>query len=142
MRKIGLDIGDVRIGIAMSDPTNFLSSGLETYTRQKKLEYDVKYLADLAKKNGADEFVLGLPLNMDGTEGERVQAVRDFAAELEKVTDAKIVFQDERLSTVGAINTLIEAGMRREKRKEVVDKVAATLILQCYLDKQKNKRYI
>lgn len=135
MRKMALDIGTVRIGIATSDPMGIIAGGYETYTRTKEESKDLSYLADLAKNKGCDALVLGLPLNMDGTEGEKVAEIRDFAEKLSQYTDIKIVFQDERLSTVSAQKMLIESGVRREKRKNVVDKVAATIILQSYLDR-------
>ena len=94
-------------------------------------------MVTLADKLDADTFVIGLPLKLDGSEGDSVQMVREFAEELSKLTDAKIVFQDERLSTVSAERILIESNMRREKRKDVIDQVAATIILQNYLDKIK-----
>ena len=135
MRKIALDIGTVRIGIATSDPMGIIASGYETFVRTKDYETDLKNIARLAEEKQADTFVLGLPLNMDGTEGEKVREIRAFAEDLNRYTDKKIVFQDERLSTVSAEKALIESGMRREKRKKVVDKVAATIILQSYLDR-------
>lgn len=135
MRKMALDIGTVRIGIATSDPMGIIAGGYETYTRTKDESKDLAYLADLSKNKGCDALVLGLPLNMDGTEGEKVAEIRDFAEKLSQYTDIKIVFQDERLSTVSAQKMLIESGVRREKRKNVVDKVAATIILQSYLDR-------
>lgn len=135
MRKMALDIGTVRIGIATSDPMGIIAGGYETYTRTKDEQKDLAYLADLAKNKGCDALVLGLPLNMDGTEGEKVAEIRDFAEKLSHYTDIKIVFQDERLSTVSAQKMLIESGVRREKRKNVVDKVAATIILQSYLNR-------
>ena len=135
MRKIALDIGTVRIGIATSDPMGIIASGYETFVRTKDYETDLKNIARLAEEKQADTFVLGLPLNMDGSEGEKVREIRAFADDLRKYTDKKIVFQDERLSTVSAEKALIESGMRREKRKKVVDKVAATIILQSYLDR-------
>ena len=134
---IGLDIGTVRIGIATSDILGILASSYEVYKR-RNLYLDTRYMVTLANKLDADTFVIGLPLKLDGSEGDSVQMVRDFAEELSKLTDAKIVFQDERLSTVSAERILIESNMRREKRKNVVDQVAATIILQNYLDKIKN----
>ena len=130
-----MDIGTVRIGIATSDPMGIIASGYETFVRTKDYEADLKNIARLAEEKQADTFVLGLPLNMDGSEGEKVREIRAFADDLRKYTDKKIVFQDERLSTVSAEKALIESGMRREKRKKVVDKVAATIILQSYLDR-------
>lgn len=137
MRKIALDIGDVRIGIATSDPMGIIASGYQTFTRTKNQANDLMFIAELAKEKECDTFVLGLPINMDGTEGKRVELIKEFAGNLSKYTNLKIVFQDERLSTVSAEKALIESGMRREKRKQVIDKVAATIILQSYLDKIK-----
>ncbi|MFI3229289.1 MAG: Holliday junction resolvase RuvX [Bacillota bacterium] len=135
MRKIALDIGDVRIGIASSDPMGIIAGGYESYTRKKgDVQADLAYIADYVAKQGADTIVVGLPLNMDGTEGERVLMYREFAKELAEHTQAKIVFQDERLTTVQAERMLISGGVRRDKRKKVIDKVAATIILQSYLD--------
>ena len=137
MKKIiGLDIGTVRIGIATSDILGILASPYEVYKR-RNMYLDIRYMKTIQDKLDADTFVIGLPLKLNGSEGESVQMVRDFAEELSKITDAKIVFQDERLSTVSAERVLIESNMRREKRKNVVDQVAATFILQNYLDKIK-----
>ena len=133
---IGLDIGTVRIGIATSDILGIIASSYEVYKR-RNLYLDVRYMKTIQDKLDADTFVIGLPLKLDGSEGESVQMVREFAEELSKITDAKIVFQDERLSTVSAERILIESNVRREKRKNVVDQVAATIILQNYLDKIK-----
>ncbi|NLL56129.1 MAG: Holliday junction resolvase RuvX [Clostridiales bacterium] len=135
MRKIALDIGDVRIGIATSDPMGIIASGYQTYTRTKDHQKDLLYFAQLVKESNCDTIVIGLPINMDGSEGERVRIVKEFGENLKKYTDAKVVYQDERWSTVSAEKMLIESGMRREKRKNVVDKVAATIILQSYLNK-------
>jgi putative Holliday junction resolvase len=134
MRKIALDLGDARIGIAISDPLGVIASGLDTYGRVSP-KADIAYIANLIAEKEADTVVLGLPINMDGTEGERVQTTREFAESLRPHTSAKIVFQDERLTTVSAERMLKEHGMRHDKRREVVDKVAATLILQTYLDR-------
>ncbi len=135
MRKIALDVGDVRIGIATSDPMGIIASGYETFTRTKNEEADIKYLAELAKQKECDTIVIGLPLNMDGTEGIRVEKTRDLGEKLATYTDIPIKYQDERWSTVSAEKMLIFSGVRREKRKKVIDKVAATIILQSYLDK-------
>lgn len=140
MRKIALDVGDVRIGVATSDPMGIIAGGYETFTRTKSLNKDLKYLASLIKQKECDTIIIGLPLNMDGSEGDRVRIVRDFAENLKKHTDIEIVYQDERLSTISAEKSLIEGGMRREKRKKVIDKVAATIILQSYLDKINKRR--
>ena len=120
MKKIiGLDIGTVRIGIATSDILGIIASPYEVYKR-RNMYLDVRYMKTIQDKLEADTFVIGLPLKLDGSEGESVQMVKDFAEELSKITDAKIIFQDERLSTVSAERILIESNMRREKRKNVI----------------------
>lgn len=136
MRILALDIGDVRLGLAVSDPLGITANPLETYVRKKNdLEADCAYIAALAREKGVEKMVLGLPINMDGTEGPRVEKTREFAACLAMHTDIPLDYQDERLTTVTAERVLIEQGVRREKRKEVIDKVAATIILRCYLDR-------
>ena len=132
-RVMALDYGDVRIGIALSDITRFLASGLENYTRVS-LEADCKHIAELIANNNVKVVVLGLPLNMDGTSGVRVEKTKEFAEELKKYTDAKIDFLDERLTSVSAEKILISADVSRKKRKQVLDKLSATIILQDYLD--------
>lgn len=135
MRKMALDVGDARIGIAFSDPLGIIAGSGETYRVTKNHAADLQYFADYARKKECDLIIVGLPLNMDGTEGDRAIKTRAFADELSKYTDLKIVFQDERWTTVSAEKMLIETGMRREKRKDVVDLVAAKIILQSYLDR-------
>lgn len=132
-RVMAIDYGEVRIGIAMSDVTRFLASGYENYTRVN-LEQDCKHIADIVANNNVKVIVLGLPLNMDGSEGERVKKTREFADELCKYTDAKIDYLDERLTSVSAEKILISADVSRKKRKQVLDKLSATIILQDYLD--------
>lgn len=132
-RVMALDYGDVRIGIALSDVTRFLASGYENYTR-KSLEYDCKHIAEIVNNNNVKVIVLGLPLNMDGTRGDRVDKTIAFAEELQKYTDAKIDYLDERLTSVSAEKILISADVSRKKRKDVLDKLSATIILQDYLD--------
>lgn len=137
MRKIALDVGDVRIGIATSDIMGIIASGYETYVR-KGGEADYEYIADFCKTHDADAVVVGLPVNMDGTEGPRAELTRAFAEELEShLGGIPVKFQDERLTTVQAERMLIQGGVRRDKRKKVIDKVAATLILQAYLDSRR-----
>ena len=135
---MALDYGDVRIGIALSDVTRFLATGYENYTRVG-LEVDCKHIADIVSNNNVKVIVLGLPLNMDGSEGERVEKTREFASELTKYTDAKIEYLDERLTSVSAEKILISADVSRKKRKQVLDKLSATIILQDYLDQQSRK---
>ena len=135
-KKICLDIGTVRIGIATSDILGIIATAYETYKR-RTLYLDVRFMAELAEKLDADTFVIGLPKKMDGTDGQSVEMVKTFAEELQKHTNAQIVFMDERLSTVSAERILIESNVRREKRKGIIDSIAATIILQNYLDKIK-----
>lgn len=140
MKIIALDIGTVRIGIAASDITETIASPLEVY-RRKTLNLDVKYIVELLNKLDAGLVLIGLPLKLSGEEGSSVAMVREIGDALAvQIGEDKVVYQDERLSTVTAERILIESGMRREKRKEKVDAVAATIILQTYLDKQKNKK--
>ena len=129
---MGLDYGDVRIGIALSDLSRTIANGLETY-KCKNSEQDIAYITNLAKQNDVALFVMGLPLNMDGSEGARAEKTRAFGAKLEEISGIPVEFVDERLTSVEAEELLISAGVRREKRKEVIDKVAATLILESYL---------
>lgn len=134
MRKMALDYGEVRIGVAFSDLLNIIANGYETYTR-KDLDSDLKYLSDLAKEKEVDKIIVGLPINMDGTEGERAQATRAFGEKLSQVSGLPIYYLDERLTSVSAERMLIEADVRRENRKKVIDKISATIILQDYLDR-------
>lgn len=137
-RVMALDYGDVRIGIALSDVTRFLASGYENYTRVNT-ESDCKHIAEIVNTNNVKVIVLGLPLNMDGSSGERVEKTKEFAKVLSNYTDAKIDFLDERLTSISAEKILISADVSRKKRKEVIDKLSATIILQDYLDVCKRK---
>ena len=134
-RKMGLDLGDVNIGIAFSDPLGMFASGFINYRRQS-LEQDLQYIADLVKEKDVDTIVVGLPKNMDGTDGVRVEFTYKFCDNLKNYVTVPIVYQDERLSTVSAEKMLISADVSREKRKKVIDKVAASIILRNYLDKK------
>lgn len=134
-RKIALDVGDVRIGVAVSDLLGITANPRETYVRKKgDTNADIAYFCEYAKRENADAFVLGLPKNMDGTEGDRAVVTRQFGDMLEEASGLPVLYQDERLTTVSAERMLIDADVRREKRKKVIDKVAATIILQSYLD--------
>lgn len=136
--KIALDVGDVRIGVAVSDLLGITANPRETYWRKKgDIDTDIRYFCEYAKKEDADTFVLGLPKNMDGTEGPRAEVTREFGTLLAEASGLPVVYQDERLTTVSAERMLIDADVRREKRKQVIDKVAATIILQSYLDSHK-----
>ncbi len=131
-RILCLDVGDRRIGVAVSDPLGYTAQPLKTYQR---VGYgpDTRHFAALAAQYQTDQVLCGLPRNMDGSQGGQAEKVRAFAAELEKA-GLRIAFWDERLSTVTAEQALIQGGVRREQRREVVDKVAAAVILQAYLD--------
>lgn len=138
MKCMSIDLGEVRIGIAVSDSMGIIANGLETYNR-KNLNQDVDYMVKVIKDYNIKCCVLGLPINMNGTEGPRVEKSREFASLIEdklkeQNIDCKIDYQDERLTTVSSERVLIESGMRRDKRKTVIDKIAATIILQTYLD--------
>ena len=135
-RKIALDVGDVRIGVAVSDLLGITANPRETYVRKKgDTNADIAYFCEYAKREEADAFVLGLPKNMDGTEGDRAVVTRQFGDMLQEASGLPVLYQDERLTTVSAERMLIDADVRREKRKKVIDAVAACIILQAYLDK-------
>lgn len=135
-RKMGIDYGDVRIGIAFTDLLCTISSPYEVYKTISE-EQDLNYLTNLAKSQEVDEIVMGLPLNMDGTEGERAEITRTFGEKLALQSGLKVIYIDERLTSLEAEEILISAGVRREKRKEVIDKISAQLILQSYLEQNK-----
>ena len=131
-RIMSLDYGDVRIGIALSDLQRIIATGKENYTRVS-IDKDIKHILSIANENNVRKIVVGLPINMDGTKGERVEKTYQFVDELKKYTDLEIVFLDERLTSVQAEKILINSNVRREKRKQVIDKLSATIILQDYL---------
>ena len=130
----GLDLGTVTIGVAISDVMRSVATPVETIKR-KKFGLDAAKLLDLTTHRLVTGIVLGLPMNMDGSEGPRCQATRAFARNLEKFTPLPIVFWDERLSTVAAERALLEADTSRKRRAEVIDHVAAGYILQGMLDR-------
>ena len=135
-RVLGVDYGDVRTGLAISDPTGLLAGGIGTF-KPGGMRKTAMLVAEEAKKNEAVLIVIGLPKNMDGTEGFRAETVRAFAALLAEYTDIPYVFYDERLSTVYAHTILSMTETAGRKRKEVVDTLSAQIILQSYLDAQK-----
>ncbi len=138
MKCIAFDIGDKRIGIAVSDPFGSMALPCETYFR-KNFEKDVKYLAEFARDRCAEIIVCGLPLNFDGSESEQTVKTRSFVEKLKTVTDIPIVFEDERFTTMEARRVLLEADVSRAGRKSVIDKIAASYILETYLAKRRNK---
>ncbi|VAW14168.1 Putative pre-16S rRNA nuclease Yqg [hydrothermal vent metagenome] len=133
-RLLGLDLGTRTIGVALSDLRRTIASPAETIAR-KKFQADADRLVALIAEHSIAAIVLGLPLNMDGSEGPRCQSTRAFAANLARRTDCPIVFWDERLSTVAAERALIEADRSRARRKALIDKMAAAFILQGALDR-------
>jgi putative holliday junction resolvase len=130
----GLDLGDKTIGVAVSDLRRQVATPIQVI-RREKFTLDAARLLALLSERGADGIVLGLPLNMDGSTGPRVQATQAFARNLEKLTPLPICYWDERLSTVAAERALLEADTSRKRRKEVIDQVAAGYILQGALDR-------
>jgi putative Holliday junction resolvase len=133
-KLLGLDLGTKTIGVAISDGLRYTATPLETIARTK-FTADAARLVELINQNNAVAIVLGLPLNMDGSEGPRAQSTRTFARNLGQKTPVPIAFWDERLSTSAVTRMLIEADTRRDKREEVVDKLAASYILQGFLDR-------
>ena len=131
---MSLDIGDRTIGIAVSDLLGLTAQGVETIRRRKE-EDDLKRLGELMEQYETKSLVSGLPKNMDGSEGERCNIVKEFMAKVQEgYPEVELTFWDERLSTVAASRSLIEADVSRKKRKKVIDKMAAVFILQGYLD--------
>ena len=140
MRYLGLDLGTRTLGISISDETKTIASGLTTL-RFEEGDYDA-ILDDLRKileENKIEKIVLGLPKNMNNTLGDRAETTIMFQKKIEELFNIEVILQDERLSTVAAHNYLLEADMSRKKRKKVVDKMAANIILQTYLDIEKGK---
>ena len=133
---MGLDFGSVTVGVAISDGLLLTAQGIEVIRRKEenKLRRTLARIEELVNEYEVSKIVLGLPKNMDNSEGERALKTRDFAAMLERRTGLEVVMWDERLTTVAAHNVMLEADMSRAKREKVVDKVAATFILQGYLD--------
>ncbi|MHB1418134.1 MAG: Holliday junction resolvase RuvX [Bacillota bacterium] len=138
MRILALDIGDKRIGVAISDPFGWTAQPLETIIR-KNLSLDIQRIQDLARKYEVTELLLGLPKNMNGTLGPQAIKVQELAKVLGRDLALPVAFWDERLSTVAAQRVLLEADTSRSKRKLVIDKMAAVLILQGYLDYRSSK---
>ena len=136
MRILGLDFGSKTVGVAVSDGLLLTAQGVETIERkdESKLRKTCARIEELIAEYEVTEIVLGLPKNMNNTEGERVEKTKAFGEMLERRTGLPVHYWDERLTTVAAEQILIESGVRRENRKAVIDKVAAGLILQGYLD--------
>ena len=137
MRLLGIDYGDSRVGIAVSDPLGITAQGVGTI-KNKGIEKLKAELAVIIERYSPDKIILGLPKNMDGTEGFRADATKEFKAHLESIYSGEIVLWDERLSTVGAASYLNVTNTRGKDRKKVIDTVAACIILENYMTFQKN----
>lgn len=137
-RYVAFDVGDKRIGVAVSDPFNTYALPSETYVR-KGFKVDVEALVNIALQKGATKIICGMPVNFDGTESEQTIKTRRFTDALAAATDIPVICEDERFTTQMAHETLISEGMRREKRKSYVDALAAANILDGYLAKIKKK---
>ncbi|MCR4628951.1 MAG: Holliday junction resolvase RuvX [Bacillota bacterium] len=139
MRVMGLDFGSKTTGVAVSDALGITAQGVETITRPdaNKLRRTCARIEELIREYEVEKIVLGYPLNMNDTEGERVEKTREFKAMLERRTGLPVILWDERLTTVEADQILMESGVRRENRKAVIDKIAAVLILESWMNAQK-----
>ena len=134
-RVLALDVGDRRIGIAVSDPLGWTAQGLENYTRRDDdLQADIRHILEIAERYKPVRLLFGMPRNMDGSYGMQAQKVRAFADAVLAEWDGDHDFYDERLTTMSAQRVLIDADLSRKRRKQVVDKLAAVIILQGYLD--------
>ncbi|MGE9931456.1 Holliday junction resolvase RuvX [Anaerovoracaceae bacterium SGI.174] len=143
MRKLGLDVGDKTIGVAVSDELDITAQGVTTIDRVG-IRKDAGKVMDYVREYDCDTVVMGLPINLDGSDSVQTEKVREFRTMLENkmrssgLADVKVEWQDERFTTVIAERVLMEANMKRKSRKEVVDKQAAIIILQSYMDRVKN----
>ena len=135
MRIMGLDFGSKTVGVAVSDPLGITAQGVEIVRRKSpnKLRQTLARIDELVREYGVEELVLGYPKNMNGTEGERCEKTREFKELLEKRTGLPVALWDERLTTVAADRSMMEAGLGRYERKEYVDEIAAVFILQGYM---------
>lgn len=142
MRIMGLDFGSKTVGVAISDQLLLTAQGKEIIRRERadKLRQTLARIETLITENEIDRIVLGCPKNMDGSEGERVEKTKAFQEMLERRTGIEVVLWDERLTTVAADRYMMEAGIRRENRRQYVDEIAAVFILQGYLDYLRNQK--
>ncbi len=136
MRILGLDFGQKTIGVAISDPFGWTAQGIEIIKRKQEenLKESIERLGEIIKEYGVEKIILGYPKNMNNTIGERCEKTTAFKKRIEKSFNLPIILWDERLSTIGAERTLLEADLSRKKRKDVIDKMAAVFILQGFLD--------
>lgn len=138
-RAIAFDIGNKRIGVAISDPFNEYAIPCETYNRTKNFDADVTAIANIAKERGVGVIVCGMPVNYDGTESVQTVKTREFVNALQAKTDLPIVLEDERFTTMQARETQIMGGVKREDRKKTIDSIAASYILESYLTRKKQE---
>ncbi|MBQ7972540.1 MAG: Holliday junction resolvase RuvX [Lachnospiraceae bacterium] len=140
MRIMGLDFGSKTVGVAVSDPLGIIATGVEIIRREKedKLRQTLARIEALVVEYEVDRIVLGFPKHMNDSEGDRVEKTKAFQESLERRTGLPVILWDERLTTVAADKTMMEVGIRREDRKKYVDKIAATFILQGYMDSLAN----
>lgn len=140
-RIMGLDYGSVTVGVALSDPMKITAQGLEVIRRKEenKLRRTLARLTEIIEEYEVELIVLGFPKNMNNTVGFRCERTKEFAEKLSKRVSIPIEYEDERLSTVEAHNAMIEGNVRREKREQIVDMVAATIILERYLDRRNHQ---
>ena len=139
MRILGLDVGQKTIGVAVSDPLGFTAQGITTIRREKKSK-DIEELKKICDEYKVETIVIGLPKNMNGTIGFAGEKIQEFSELIKEEIGIKIEFWDERLTTVAAHRAMLEADLSRGKRKKIVDKIAASYILQGYLDIISNAR--
>lgn len=139
MRILGLDVGQKTIGVAISDPLGFTAQGITTIRREKKSK-DIEEIKKICDEYKVETIVIGLPKNMNNSIGFAGEKIMEFSEMIKEEIDIKIEFWDERLTTVAAHRAMLEADLSRGKRKKIVDKIAATYILQGYLDRLSNMR--
>ena len=143
MKTLGLDLGTRTLGIAISDALGMMAHGVETFRfEENSYKKAIQHVQQLVKTQHVSKIVLGLPKNMNGSIGERGQVTQDFAKKLEEATNVKVILWDERLTTMQVERVLIQADVSRNKRKKVVDKMAATIILQSYLDSSQARSFV
>lgn len=140
MRYLGLDLGTKTLGVAVSDKTGLIATSLTILRHDNNYDFLIEELKKIIKEKGIETIVLGLPKNMNNTIGERGEMVLSFKEKLEESTNLLVILEDERLTTKVAENILITADVSRKKRKKVIDKMAANVILQSYLDRRNNGR--
>ena len=139
-RAIAFDIGDKRIGVAVSDPFNEYAIPAETYFRTRNFRVDVEAIAKIAKDRGAGVIVCGMPVNFDGTESVQTEKTRRFVEALREASELPVELEDERFTTMQAREVQIIGGVKREKRKQTIDYIAASYILEGYLLRMKKNK--